>query len=234
MSHSILLAEDDQRLAHLVKDYLESVEDGFTVTVETNGGKVQRTVEDVCPELLILDVMLPNKDGLTICREIRPSFKGPILILTARDDNADQILGLECGADDYVIKPVEPRVLLARIRALLRRYDLEQKQDLELIELGALSIDCHSRSVNLGGEDIHLSSHEYDLLVTLARQPGQVMSREFLFNAIYSRPYDGLDRTIDVRISQLRKKLGDHADNPYRIKTVWGRGYILVEDAWSA
>lgn len=231
MPHSILLAEDDLRLAQLVKDYLESSEE-YKVTIESNGGKVQRSVEDVCPELIILDVMLPNKDGLTICRELRPAFKGPILILTARDDNADQILGLECGADDYVVKPVEPRVLLARIRALLRRFDLEQKQDLEHINLGTLFIDSHSRSVTLEDHPVHLSSHEFDLLFTLARQPGQVMSREFLFNAIYSRPYDGLDRTIDVRISQLRKKLGDHADTPYRIKTVWGRGYILVEDAW--
>ncbi len=231
MSHSILLAEDDLRLAHLVKDYLESTDD-YQVTVESNGGKVQRTVEDICPELLILDVMLPNKDGLSICREIRPSFKGPILILTARDENADQILGLECGADDYVVKPVEPRVLLARIRALLRRYDLEQKPDQEVLKFGGLTIDSHARNVWLNELQVNLSSHEYDLLLTLARQPGQVMSREFLFNAIYSRPYDGLDRTIDVRVSQLRKKLGDHADNPYRIKTVWGRGYIFVEDAW--
>lgn len=231
MPHSILLAEDDLRLANLVKDYLEAA-DGYRVTIESNGGKVQRAVEDVCPELLILDVMLPNKDGLSICREIRPSFKGPILILTARDENADQILGLECGADDYVIKPVEPRVLLARIRALLRRYDLEQRQDQDHLHLGALHIDCHSRKVTLDSELVPLSSHEYDLLLTLARQPGQVMSREFLFNAIYSRPYDGLDRTIDVRVSQLRKKLGDNAESPYRIKTVWGRGYILVEDAW--
>lgn len=231
MPHSILLAEDDLRLANLVKDYLESSEE-YQVAIESNGGKVQRSVEDVCPELLILDVMLPNKDGLSICRELRPTFKGPILMLTARDDNADQILGLECGADDYVIKPVEPRVLLARVRALLRRFNLEQKQDLEHIQLGELNIDCNARAVSLAGQDVHLSSHEYDLLVTLARQPGQVMSREFLFNAIYSRPYDGLDRTIDVRVSQLRKKLGDNAENPYRIKTVWGRGYILVEDAW--
>ena len=120
MVHRILLAEDDVRLASLVKDYLESTGE-YAVTVESNGGKVQRTVTDVLPELLILDVMLPNKDGLTICREIRPTFPGPILMLTARNDDADQILGLECGADDYVIKPAEPRVLLARVRALLRR-----------------------------------------------------------------------------------------------------------------
>jgi DNA-binding response OmpR family regulator len=233
MVHRILLAEDDVRLASLVKDYLESTGE-YAVTVETNGGKVQRTVTDVLPELLILDVMLPNKDGLSICREIRPNFPGPILMLTARNDDADQILGLECGADDYVIKPAEPRVLLARIRALLRRYSLEEKSDKENLQYGDLNICCLSRSVTFAGEPVDLSSHEFDLLLTFARQPGQTMSREFLFNTIYSRPYDGLDRTIDVRISQLRKKLGDNAEKPFRIKTIWGRGYMFVEDAWKA
>ncbi len=233
MVHRILLAEDDVRLASLVKDYLESTGE-YAVTVETNGGKVQRTVTDVLPELLILDVMLPNKDGLSICREIRPTFPGPILMLTARNDDADQILGLECGADDYVIKPAEPRVLLARIRALLRRYALEEKSDKENLQYGDLNICCLSRTVTFAGASVDLSSHEFDLLLTFARQPGQTMSREFLFNTIYSRPYDGLDRTIDVRISQLRKKLGDNAEKPFRIKTIWGRGYMFVEDAWKA
>lgn len=233
MVHRILLAEDDVRLATLVKDYLESTGD-YAVTVETNGGKVQRTVTDVLPDLLILDVMLPNKDGLSICREIRPNFSGPILMLTARNNDADQILGLECGADDYVIKPAEPRVLLARIRALLRRYSLEEKADKENLQFDDLQICCLSRTVTLADELVDLSSHEFDLLLTFARQPGQIMSREFLFNTIYSRPYDGLDRTIDVRISQLRKKLGDNAEKPFRIKTIWGRGYMFVEDAWKA
>lgn len=233
MVHRILLAEDDVRLATLVKDYLESTGD-YAVTVETNGGKVQRTVTDVLPDLLILDVMLPNKDGLSICREIRPNFAGPILMLTARNNDADQILGLECGADDYVIKPAEPRVLLARIRALLRRYSLEEKADKENLQFDDLQICCLSRTVTLADELVDLSSHEFDLLLTFARQPGQIMSREFLFNTIYSRPYDGLDRTIDVRISQLRKKLGDNAEKPFRIKTIWGRGYMFVEDAWKA
>lgn len=233
MVHRILLAEDDVRLARLVKDYLESTGE-YAVTIESNGGKVQRTVSDVLPDLLILDVMLPNKDGLAICREIRPDFPGPILMLTARNENADQVLGLEYGADDYVIKPAEPRVLLARIRALLRRYALEEKADKETLTFGALQICCNARTVSFAGETVDLSSHEFDLLLTFARQPGQVMSREYLFNTIYSRPYDGLDRTIDVRISQLRKKLGDNADKPFRIKTIWGRGYLFVEDAWQA
>lgn len=231
MVQRILLAEDDLRLAQLVKDYLESTEE-FAVTIEANGGKVARQLEDVCPDLLILDIMLPNKDGLSICREARLNYRGPILILTARNADADQILGLECGADDYVIKPAEPRILLARIRALLRRCSPDVCDEPEWLQFGELAVNSHSRTVQLAGSPVAISSHEFDLLLILARQAGQVMSREFLFSAIYGRPYDGLDRTIDVRVSQLRKKLGDSADNPFRIKTVWGRGYLFVPDAW--
>ncbi len=229
--HRILLAEDDERLAQLVKDFLESTGD-CVVVIESNGNKVGRQIQNQCPDLLILDVMLPNKDGLTICKEVRADFKGPILMLTARNDDADQILGLENGADDYVIKPVEPPVLLARIKALLRRFHQDEKSETEEWTFGCLHISLASRSVTLASEVISLSSHEFELLVALARQAGQVLSREFLFSAIYARPYDGLDRTIDVRVSQLRKKLGDSSESPFRIKTVWGRGYLLVPDAW--
>lgn len=231
LMHRILLAEDDERLANLVKDFLESAGD-CEVTIESNGNKVARQLQNCCPDLLILDVMLPNKDGLTICREVRADFKGPILILTARNADADQILGLDYGADDYVIKPVEPPVLQARIKALLRRYHQDDKADAEELHFGSLYIHCASRTLTLAGEPVTLSSHEFDLLVTLARQAGNVLSREFLFSSIYARPYDGMDRTIDVRVSQLRKKLGDSSEAPFRIKTVWGRGYLLVPDAW--
>lgn len=230
---TILLAEDDLRLAQLVRDYLQSTGD-FEVTVETNGNKVARQIENLCPDLLILDVMLPNKDGLTVCREIRPWFAGPILMLTARDTDADQILGLECGADDYVIKPAEPRVLLARIRALLRRYDLGGREEQDVLTFGGLAINAASRTVCWQQRAVELSSHEFDLLLVLARQAGHVTTREFLFSSVYARPYDGLDRTIDVRVSHLRKKLGDSADKPFRIKTVWGRGYLFVPDAWDS
>lgn len=229
--NKILLAEDDLRLASLVRDYLESTGE-FQVAVEVNGNKVARQLENLCPDLLILDVMLPNKDGLTVCREIRPSYKGPILMLTARDTDADQILGFDCGADDYVIKPVEPRVLLARIKALLRRFDPGSRSDHEVLQFGALSVNVTSRSVSWREAPVEVSSHEFDLLLTLARQAGQVTTREYLFSSVYARPYDGLDRTIDVRISQLRRKLGDSAERPFRIKTVWGRGYLFVPDAW--
>lgn len=226
----ILLVEDDRRLADLVKDFLENNE--FSVVVETHGNRVIRQCQNINPALIILDLMLPGKDGLTLCQELRPEYKGPILILTARNEDVDQVLGLEYGADDYVIKPVEPRVLLARIRALMRRYyQTDSREQMELV-FDQLSIQPNQRQVILAGQVVHLSSHEFDLLLALANQAGQVLSREFLFNQIYSRPYDGLDRSIDVRISQLRKKMLDNPDNPTRIKTIWGRGYLFIADAW--
>lgn len=226
----VLLAEDDERLATLVKDYLEG--NGFRVIIEGVGHRVPRQVHDLQPDIVILDIMLPGKDGLTICKEIRPKYNGPILMLTARDSDVDQVLGLEFGADDYVIKPADPRVLLARIRALLRRTsDVEKTTEKELV-FGSLIISTSARTVTMAGENVSLSSHEFDLLLELGRQSGKILSREYLFNTIYSRPYDGLDRTIDVRVSHIRKKLGDHSSNPEKIKTVWGRGYLFVADAW--
>ncbi len=226
----ILLVEDDRRLAQLVKDFLEM--NDFKVFVEEQGTRVLRQTQNLNPALIILDLMLPGKDGLTLCKELRPEYKGPILMLTARDSDADQVLGFEYGADDYVIKPVEPRVLLARVKALLRRYYQQDPREQEALVFGQLQIQPTARKVSLNGEDIQLSSHEYDLLLSLAAQAGQILSREFLFNHIYNREYDGLDRTIDVRISQLRKKLQDNPDNPTRIKTIWGKGYLFIADAW--
>jgi DNA-binding response OmpR family regulator len=230
MANHILLVEDDRRLAELVKDFLENNE--FIVTIEGNGNRVQRQCQQLNPTLVILDLMLPGKDGLTICQELRPEYRGPILMLTARNEDIDQVLGLEFGADDYVVKPVEPRVLLARIRALLRRYDQSETGEQENLVFDKLSIHPTARTVLLASEEISLSSHEFDLLMALAKHAGQVIGREYLFNQIYNREYDGLDRTIDVRISQLRKKLHDNPDNPSRIKTIWGKGYLFVASAW--
>lgn len=226
----VLLAEDDSRLAGLVKDYLAN--HGFTVVVENTGLSVVRKVKDLNPDIVILDIMLPGKDGLTICKELRPHYPGPILMLTARNADMDQVLGLEYGADDYVIKPAEPRVLLARIRALLRRYQQVEDVVQDIIELGCLRVEFGARNVFLDGEVVALSSHEFDLLFALVKQAGKVLSREYLFTTVYDRPYDGLDRTIDVRVSQLRKKLGDTAVQAERIKTIWGKGYLLVSEAW--
>jgi DNA-binding response OmpR family regulator len=226
---SIMLVEDDPRLAELVRSYL--VSNGFSVSVENRGDDVVTKAHRENPEIIILDLGLPGKDGLTLCKELRPGFRNPILILTARDDAIDHVLGLELGADDYVIKPVEPRVLLARIHALLRRSKVPLTEN-KTLQFGRLTINAASRAVVLNGQSVGLSSHEFDLLLFLASRAGETLSREALYQHIYRREYDGLDRTLDVRISHLRKKLGDDSDNAVRIKTIWGQGYLFVPDAW--
>src|SRR5712671_197793 len=227
---SIILVEDDLRLSELVSRYLEN--NGFRVTI-TNGGDqvVAQVLRDV-PDLVILDLGLPGQDGLSICRQLRLMYTNPILILTARDSDIDHVLGLELGADDYVIKPVEPRVLLARIGALLRRSKPPLPTLGKTLAFGRLLINIVSRAVKWDGRPITLSRNEFDLLVHLASHAGEIQSREMLFKSLYNRDYDGLDRMLDIRISRLRKKLGDDAENPERIKTIWGQGYLFVPDAW--
>ncbi|MEP1740960.1 MAG: response regulator [Kangiellaceae bacterium] len=226
----ILLVEDDQKLANLVKQYLENA--NFLVKIESDGNRTIGTIDRFEPDLIILDIMLPGRDGLSICKEIRPTFLGPILMLTARNEDFDQVLGLEFGADDYVIKPAEPRVLLARIKALLRRGTYTPNTTEAHLTFGSLSIDAISRDVHLDGKKVVLSTHEFDLLHIIAQNAGSILSRDYLFNKLYNREYDGLDRTMDVRISQLRKKLNDNSEEALRIKTIWGKGYLFVADAW--
>jgi len=227
---SILLVEDDLRLAELVSRYLET--NGFSVTSVNRGDEVIARVEREPPDLIILDLGLPGEDGLTLCRQLRPAYGNPILILTARDSDIDHVLGLELGADDYVIKPVEPRVLLARIGALLRRSQGVVRPDRKVLQFGRLAINVTSRSVSLDGQSVALSGSEFDLLVYLASHPGEIQSRETLFKDLFKREYDGMDRMLDIRISRLRRKLGDEAETAERIKTVWGQGYLFVPDAW--
>lgn len=229
-SASVLLVEDDLRLAELVSRYLES--NGLRVAIANSGDEVVERVARERPDLVILDLGLPGEDGLTICRQLRPDYSNPILILTARDSDIDHVLGLELGADDYVIKPVEPRVLLARIGALLRRSRPAAPTARRVLQFGCLSINITSRSVHLEGQAILLSGNEFDLLVYLASRAGQIQSREALFQDLFKRDYDGMDRLLDIRISRLRRKLGDEAETAKRIKTVWGQGYLFVPDAW--
>jgi len=226
----IFLVEDDTRLAELVSNYL--TENGFRVFIEGHGDRVVDRVLRDNPDLVILDLMLPGRNGFEICKDLRPSYTGPILMLTARNSDSDQVSGFELGADDYVIKPVEPRILLVRINSLLRRCHFSTLTETENLKFGQLSIDSSGRVVKLEEEVIPLSCHEFELLSALSARAGEVQSRESLYQRLYNRPYDGRDRTIDVRISHLRKKLGDNASRPFRIKTIWGRGYLFVADAW--
>lgn len=227
---TIMIVEDDERLADLTCEYLQS--NGLDVTVVSDGEVAIRRICAEQPDLVVLDLMLPGADGLTVCREVRGDFKNPIIMLTARTDDMDQVLGLEMGADDYVAKPVKPRVLLARIRALLRRVETDSERDSSTarLEFGSLVIDNAAREVTLHGESVDLTSAEYDLLWLLASHAGTVLSRETIFEKLRGIEYDGQDRSVDVRISRIRPKVGDDPDSPKRIKTVRSKGYLFVRE----
>lgn len=228
----ILIVEDDERLASLTQEYLQA--NGFEVKVINRGDEAIDAIITEQPDLVVLDVMLPGADGVQVCRSVREKFSNPILMLTARTDDMDQVLGLEMGADDYVAKPVKPRVLLARVKALLRR---KQTQGVSAagdvprkLVFGELSIDDESREVTLLDEFVDLTSAEYDLLWLLASNAGRILSREVIFEQLRGINYDGQDRSIDVRVSRIRPKIGDDPDAPRRIKTVRSKGYLFVKD----
>ncbi len=225
----ILIVEDDERLANLTREYLEN--NGLTVTVECDGGKAVDRILNENPDLVVLDLMLPGEDGVSICRRVRADYHNPILMLTARTDDLDEVLGLEMGADDYVAKPVRPRVLLARIRALLRRTHApvtDDKGDKGRLEFGELVVDASMREAWLKGENIELTSAEFDLLWLLSSNAGRVLSREEIFEKLRGIEYDGQDRSIDVRVSRIRPKIGDDPMHPRMIKTVRSKGYLFV------
>jgi two-component system response regulator RstA len=228
----ILLIEDDRRLAELTAEYFR--QNGLSVAIEERGDRAMARFHETHPRVVLLDLMLPGANGLDLCRELRHVFDGPILIFTARDSDIDQVIGLEAGADDYVAKPVDPMVLLARTRALLRRAEHHQvpADNGNDVALGALRVSHSAQQAWLGGEPVELTTQEFELLSLLARNAGRILSREDIFRATRGIEYDGLDRSIDGRISRLRRKLGDSATAPTRIKTVWGKGYLLVPDAW--
>lgn len=226
----ILIVEDDERLATLTQDYLRK--NGLEVAIEMDGTQAIERIIKEQPDLVVLDVMLPGTDGLAVCREVRANYHNPILMLTARTDDMDQVLGLEMGADDYVAKPAQPRVLLARIRALLRRSETVPSDEVpHRLEFGDLVIDNGGRSVTLNGELVDFTSAEYDLLWLLASNAGKILSRENIFERLRGIEYDGQDRSIDVRISRIRPKIGDDPENPKRIKTVRSKGYLFVKES---
>ena len=223
---NIFIVEDDVQLAGLMQDYLTSKQ--LNVTVEHDGTYAVERIVEAQPDLVILDLMLPGKDGVTICRELRPQFNNPILMLTASEDSIDQIVGLEVGADDFVQKPIEPRVLLARIRALLRRVSssIPSATHNDEIQYRGLTINPSSRSVKLDGQDIELSAQEYDFLELLTAEAGNIVTREQVFQSLKNMEYDGQNRFADILISQIRKKLGTSADE--YLKTVRGKGYLFI------
>ncbi len=225
----ILLVEDSARLAASIRDYLER--HAFEVTIEGDGLAAASRFERLRPDLVILDLMLPGRDGLALCRDLRRHHRVPILILTAKGENIDQVLGLEMGADDYVVKPVEPRVLLARIEAILRRSRSETNEARDAkLAIGRLAVDAARRSATIAGKPVELTTGDFDILWLLASRRGSVVTRDEILRVVRGIDYDGLDRSIDARICRLRRKLQDAGGAEAMIKTVRLRGYLFAPE----
>ncbi len=227
----ILLVEDDPKLARLVQEFLET--NGFEVTIEGRGDLAGARIVNENPDLVILDLMLPGASGLEVCKQVRAQYSKPILMLTALGDEVDEVVGLEVGADDYMSKPVRPRLLLARINNLLRRSDREdasakQSPEQSVLTVGSMVIDQTSRRVSVDGKEVELTTAEFDLLAYFASRAGQVLTREQIYLESRGFEWDGIDRSIDLRIARIRKKLGDDAKKPKLIKSVRGSGYLMV------
>ena len=228
-NETILIVEDDIELAELIGERLER--EGFRISCEPNGTAAAERIPVESPDLVILDLMLPGMDGFQVCKAVRPAYGGPILILTARDEDLDEILGLELGADDFVTKPVQPRVLIARIRALLRRAQPAVPEPTAgRVTVGQLSVDASRREACVGDREVDLTTIEFDLLWYLAGRAGEVVSRQDIYQALFNYDYDGLDRSVDVYVSRIRRKLGDDTSQPHYIKTVRGVGYLMAEE----
>ncbi len=224
-----LLVEDDARLARLTAEYLTG--HGVVVTHVADGRKGLEEALRGGWDVLLLDLMLPGRDGLEICREVRARSDVPIIVLTARGEEADRVMGLELGADDYLPKPFSPRELLARIRAVTRRAQGRAGPRNESITVGSLHLDPAARRVTLDGEEVPLTGYEFDLLRALAERAGRILSREQLMELARGSAEEAFDRSIDVHVSRLRQKLGDDPKRPRLIKTVRGVGYLLAAGA---
>ena len=225
MSERILLIEDDSRLAGMVSEYLGRA--GFQVVVAESGARGLTVHAHERIDAVILDLMLPDADGLEICRQLRARSDGPILMLTARGDPMDRVVGLEMGADDYLPKPFEPRELLARLRAILRRSRARARSD--VLRYGRLEIDRGSREVRLDGAPRPLTSYQFALTLALAEHAGRVMSRDQLMDLLKGEPIEAFDRSIDVHVSRIRAAIEDDPKKPRRIITVRGAGYVFAK-----
>ena len=225
MSERILLIEDDARLAGMVRDYLGGA--GYRVERAENGASGLTAHARVPFDAIILDLMLPDMDGLDVCRKIRERASVPILMLTARGDAMDRIIGLEIGADDYLPKPFEPRELLARLRAILRRS--RSVEGPAVLRFGRLEIDKGAREVRLDGELRPLTGYQFELLSALAGHAGRVLSREAIMDLLKAEPLEAFDRSIDVHISRIRAAIEDDAKKPRRVITVRGAGYVFAK-----
>jgi len=230
----ILIVEDDEDLADWLKEYLSSK--GFKLSVSYTGEDALKIIKAENPDVVLLDGMLPGINGVDVCQAVRPHFTNAIIMVTAQDEEIDEVLGLKMGADDYLTKPIRARALLTRIEKYLAKQSaikiVDKKNNDQQLTFNRLIIDKESRTVTLNNVKINISTYEFDVLWLLAQQAGTIVHREELVSKLRGFDYDGFDRSIDQRVSRLRKKLNDNPDEPYRIKTVWGKGYLFAKDAW--
>jgi DNA-binding response OmpR family regulator len=224
MSRTILVVDDERNIVDLVRMYLRK--EGFAVETAANGKEALEKARVTQPSLVLLDIMMPEMDGLEAFRALRRESDVPVIMLTARGDDVDRIVGLELGADDYVAKPFNPRELVARVKAVLRRTEAASRRP-PVIEVGDLRIDIAGREVTVGGRPVQLRAKEFDLLVALAQHAGEAMARDRLLNLVWGENFFGDARTLDVHIAWLREKI---AGSSARIATVWGYGYKLVDE----
>lgn len=225
MTDAVLLIEDDNRLAEMVRDYLG--ESGFDVTIAGTGAKGLALHKAKSFDAVLLDLMLPDMDGLEVCRVLRADGTIPILMLTAKGDPMDRIVGLELGADDYLPKPFEPRELLARLRAILRRGKGESRD--ETLRFGALEIDIEAMQARLNGNPCTLTTHQFKLLEVMAKAAGRVLSRDYLMDELKGENLEAFDRSIDVHISRIRAEIEEDPKHPRRVITVRGAGYVFAK-----
>ena len=226
MTQTILVVDDEARIAKLVRDYLERA--GFGVLAARDGETALMLARREQPDLIILDLMLPGVDGLDVCRRLRQESGVPIIMLTARVEEADRVVGLELGADDYVTKPFSPRELVARVRATLRRAQ-GQVGPATVLRAGDVELDTAALTVTVAGEPVDLTATEFHLLATLARQPGRIFSREQLLEAVHGVAFEGYDRSIDSHVKNIRRKIEADPHQPRYIQTVYGVGYRFDE-----
>ena len=222
----VLVIEDEIRISRLVTDYLEAA--GFDVSQAADGQAGLSLFRSVRPDLIVLDLGLPGMDGLDVVREVRASSSVPVIILTARGDETDRIVGLELGADDYVTKPFSPKELVARVRALLRRVDATVAGG-ESVRVGELDIDIPKRRVTVSDKEIDLTATEFDILLTLARQPGRIYSRAQLLDLIHGVSFESYERSVDAHVKNIRRKIEDNPRRPTRVLTVYGVGYKYAD-----
>ena len=228
----LLMIEDDTRLAQMVGEYLERSGFGVSHAPDARTGLERLTQPGALPDLVVLDLMLPDIDGLEVCRRLRAlpgeAGKVPVLMLTAKGDPMDRIVGLELGADDYLPKPFEPRELLARIRAVLRRRGEGAAPAAKVLRFGTLEIDRDARTVTVAGQPCELTSYQFDLLIALAERAGRVLTRDQIMEAVRGRELEAFDRSIDVHMGRIRAAIEQDAKNPRRILTVRGVGYVFA------